>query len=274
MKKFDFGENIRIIREEKKLDLDFCSNYLKIHKKFLNAIEENNYKIFDNYFQAQGFVQNYLEFLELKPSEFMPRWRGDFYTEFDHVDEKTERFYKPKNKRILNFSVTLNNLLYGIFGIAIIGFLSFIGYQYNETLSSPQLEIFKPQTNDVVDIDLIDIFGKTDSDAVLKINNEKITIATDGNFSTSLKLAEGINTFKFTAINPYGKESVKILHIIYRPRKIEIYNPPLENTLEDSLNKATEPKNKTLSSPESTLATPKLTIPSTKPGSVVNIKRN
>ena len=266
MKKFNFGEHIRNIREEKKLDLDFCSNYLKIHRKFLIAMEENNYKLFDNYFQAQGFVQNYLEFLEIKPSEFMPRWRGDFYTEFDHYDEKKENFYKPKNKKILNFSVSLGKLLYGFAGLIILIFLGFIGYQYNETLSSPQLEIFKPQTNDVVDVDLVDIFGKTDSDAILKINNEKITIATDGNFSTSLKLAEGINTFKFTSINPYGKETVRILHIIYRPRKIEIYNPPIEN-----LNDISEKKNlkeEIASKPSSDLtlplSKPSLTLPSAK----------
>jgi len=172
----------------------------------------------------------------------MPRWRGDFYNDFNHLDEKKEKFYKPKNKKIINFSLSLNKLIYGIFGILISGFIGFIGYQYNETLTSPHLEIVKPQTNDVVEVDLIDIFGKTDSDSILKINNEKITIATDGNFSTSLKLSEGINTFKFTAVNPYGKESVRILHVIYRPRKIEIYNPPLESLLEE---KTTEPVNKT-----------------------------
>jgi hypothetical protein len=82
----------------------------------------------------------------------------------------------------------------------------------------------------VVEADLIDVYGKTDQDAILKINNEKLTIQTDGNFATSLKLSEGINNFKFSSINPFGKETVKILTIIYRPRKIEIYNPPVENS--------------------------------------------
>lgn len=253
MKKFNFGEYLKNIREGKKFDIEFCSNSLKIHKRFLLAIEENNYKIFDNYFQAQGFVQNYLEFLDLKPGEFMPRWRGDFYNDFNHFDEKKEKFYRPKNKKIINFSLSFNKLIYGVFGILILSFIGFIGYQYNETLTSPQLDIVKPQTNEVVEVDLVDIFGKTDSDSILKINNEKITIATDGNFSTSVKLSEGINTFKFTAINPYGKESVRILHVIYRPRKIEIYNPPLESLIEE---KSTQPE----SSPKLNNSNPSLKI--------------
>lgn len=252
MKKNNFGEFIKNVRDSKKLDIEFCSNSLKIHRKFLYGIEDNNYQNFDNYFQAQGFVQNYLEFLELKPSDYMPRWRADFYNDFNHFEEKQEKFYKPKKNKILNFSLSLNKLLYGLAGLLVMGFLGFIGYQYNETLSSPYLEISKPQTNEVVDVDLVDIFGKTDSDAVLKINNEKVTIATDGNFSTSLKLAEGINTFRFTAVNPYGKESVKVLHLIYRPRKIEVYNPPIEAILESK----SEPQTKINSTPEKNLSLP------------------
>jgi hypothetical protein len=269
MKKFNFGEYLKNIREGKKFDIEFCSNSLKIHRKFLNAVEENNYKIFDNYFQAQGFVQNYLEFLELRPADFMPRWRGDFYNDFNHFDEKKERFYKPKNKKIINFSLSLNKLIYGFFGLVIIGFLGFIVYQYNETLSSPVLEILKPQTNEVVEEDLVDIFGITDSDSILKINNEKITIATDGNFSTSLKLAEGINTFKFTAVNPYGKETIRILHIIYRPRKVEIYNPPLENLLDS---KETEPIKEITTLPSKTIISLPENRITTSPAKTVNTR--
>ena len=252
MKKFNFGEHIKNVREHNKLDLEFCSNSLKIHKKYLIAIEENNYKIFDNYFQAQGFVQNYLEFLELKPNDFMPRWRGDFYTEFSHDDEKKEKFYKPKRKRIVNFSFSLNKIIYVFLGFIVVSFLGYVGFQYNEALSSPLLDIYEPETNSVVEEDLIDIFGKTDSDAILKINNEKITLATDGNFSTSLKLAEGINTFKFTSVNPFGKETVRILHLIYRPRKIEIYTPPLENSVEEKITAPTQ----NLTTPQEDLTAP------------------
>ena len=198
----------------------------------------------------------------------MPRWRGDFYTDFSHFDEKQEKFYKPKKSKLLNFTVSLNNLLYIFAAIITISFLSYVGYQYNETLSNPELEIFKPQTNEVVEEDLVDIFGKTESDSILKINNEKITLATDGNFSTSLKLSEGINTFKFTATNPYGKESVQILHLIYRPRKIEIYNPPIENLLKGK--ELTEP-NKDL---KESISQPSLSSPTTKNLTKPSAKQN
>lgn len=230
MNKFDFGQFIKNVRETRKLDIEFCSSNLKIHKKFLEAIENNDYKIFDNYFQAQGFVQNYLEFLEIKVSDYIPRWRKEYYEEFDFAEESTRTYYKPKKKRVYNFSLSLNKLIYIGLGLVVTIFLGYIFYSYQALLNSPTLEITNPKSNDVVEADLIDVYGKTDQDAILKINNEKLTIQTDGNFATSLKLSEGINNFKFSSINPFGKETVKILTIIYRPRKIEIYNPPVENS--------------------------------------------
>ena len=230
MNKFDFGQFIKNVRETRKLDLEFCSSNLKIHKKFLDAIENNNYKIFDNYFQAQGFVQNYLEFLEIKVADYIPRWRKEYYEEFDFGEESTRVYYKPKKKRIYNFSLSLNKLVYIGLGLIVTLFLGYVFYSYQALLNSPTLEITNPKSNVVVEADLVDVFGKTDQDAILKINNEKLTIQTDGNFATSLKLSEGINNFKFSSINPFGKETVKVLTVIYRPRRIEIYNPPVENS--------------------------------------------
>lgn len=262
MSKFDFGQFVKKVREERKLDIDFCSSNLKIHRKFLEGIENNNYSQFNTYFQAQGFVQNYLQFLEINVSDYLPRWRKEYFDEFSHEIENTRKYYQPKKKRVYNFSLTLTSILYIISGSLVLGFLIWAFISYQSLLSLPKLEITSPRSNDVVEADLIDVFGKTDQDAVLKINNEKLTIQTDGNFSTSLKLSEGINNFKFSATNPYGKESVKILVIIYRPKKIEIYNPPIENSEIKTAPQAkvtklseTSPVKALLSKPESVITT-------------------
>lgn len=266
MNKTTFGENIKNIREKNGLDIDFCSNQLKIHKKYLNAIEENNYKIFDNYFQAQGFVQNYLEFLDLKISDYIPRWRSDFYEDFE-LDkskvQKTEEFYKPKKKVIFNFSLSLNSLVQIVLIVLAVSFIGYIGYTYQNLVTSPKLEISSPKTNDVVEVDLVDVFGSTDQDAILKINNEKINIKTDGSFSTSLKLSEGINNFKFSSLNPYGKETTVFLTIIYRPKKIEIYSPPSEGNFEIS----TEPSAKNTTNPSASL-------PATTTSPAIQVKKD
>jgi len=259
MNRKTFGQNLKEVREGRKLDIDFCSYTLKIHRKYLEAIEKDDYSLFESYFQAFGFVQNYLEFLDLKTSENIPKWRAMFYDDFNHQDKNYTRYYKPKKKIMINLNLSLSKLIYLSLTVIIISFISYIGYSFSQTLSNPVLEIYSPRNNDVVEIDLIDVNGKTDSDSVLRINNEKIIIQTDGSFSTSLKLAEGINNFKFSSLNPYGKESVKILTVIYRPRRIEIYNPPAEqpNSIPQE---ETKPKN-TLTSPTKKIETVNMTSP-------------
>ena len=68
MNKFDFGQFIKNVRETRKLDLEFCSSNLKIHKKFLDAIEKNNqngggaYIVQDNnafYIRTEGLAKNF-----------------------------------------------------------------------------------------------------------------------------------------------------------------------------------------------------------------------
>lgn len=258
MNKKTFGQNLKNTREERKLNIEFCSSFLKIHKKYLEGIESDDYKVFTSYHQALGFVQNYVEFLDLKVDELTRKWRSEFYENFNHSEKSYTRYYKPKKKIMVNFNMSLSKVIYILSGVVVLSFFSYMGLSFSQTLSNPVLDIYNPKNNDVVEDDLIDINGKTDADSVLKINNEKIIIQTDGNFSTSLKLSEGINTFKFSSLNPYGKETVKILTVIYRPRKIEIYNPPLEEinpVIETGAQSKPTEKITTKSAPSNTIPT-------------------
>ena len=136
-------------------------------------------------------------------------------------------------------------------GVATICILTWIGLSIRALQALPLLDITNPQNNFVTTEDLIDVFGKVDKDAELRINNEKIIIQTDGSFSTSLKLVEGFNTFKFTSKNPYGVTNDKVLQIIYRPKKIEVYNPPTEGDFKET----TKPKDELISKPISEVKT-------------------
>lgn len=222
------GNILKRAREKKGLDLAVCSSYLKIQPRFLIAIEGDDYQIFENSFQAQGFFVNYAEFLDLNISNLLPRWRKDVSDFFPTEKFYVKKFYKPKMARPLRIVLTLDKILYFIGSFLVLGFFIYVYSTYQSSVYNPKLEIFEPENNSIVENNIVDIFGKTDADAILSLNNEKLTIQTDGNFSTSIKLSEGINNFKFSSVNPYGKETVSVLTVIYRPRRIEIYTPPTE----------------------------------------------
>lgn len=225
------GNILKKAREKKGLDLAVCSGYLKIQPRFLIAMEGDDYQIFENSFQAQGFFVNYAEFLDLNISNLLPRWRKDVSDFFPTEKFYVKKFYKPRIGRSVRIVLTLDKILYFLGSALVLGFFIYVYSTYQSSVYNPKLEIFEPENNSIVENNIVDIFGKTDADAVLSLNNEKLTIQTDGNFSTSIKLSEGINNFKFSSINPYGKETISVLTVIYRPRKIEIYTPPAEPQL-------------------------------------------
>lgn len=223
------GNILKTAREKKGLDLSVCSGYLKIQARYLQAMEDHDYRLFENSFQALGFFVNYAEFLDLNTTNLIPRWRKDVSDFFPDERFYVKRFYKPKIGRPVRIVLTLDKILYFLGSALVLGFFIYVYSTYQSSIYNPKLEIFEPENNSIVETNIVDIFGKTDADAVLSLNNEKLTIQTDGNFSTSIKLSEGINNFKFSSVNPYGKETISVLTVIYRPRRIEVYSPPAES---------------------------------------------
>jgi cytoskeletal protein RodZ len=248
------GNIVKNAREKRGLDLSVCATYLKIQIRFLQAIENDDYKIFENSYQAQGFFSNYAEFLDLNITNLLPRWKKDVSDFFPNEEFNVKKFYKPKKSRSIKIVLTMEKILYFFGALGVLIFFIYVYTTYQSTMYNPKLVITKPENNSIVETDIVDIFGKTDADAVLSLNNEKLTIQTDGNFSTSLKLSEGINNFKFSSVNPYGKETVSVLTIIYRPEKVQIYSPPQE-LQEDTSQKNSTPVSSTTTQPRQVVDT-------------------
>lgn len=60
------GDILRKTREHKGLSLDDVNKFTKIHPKFLEALEENNYKIFSSPCSHKRFFKNLCRFLRIK----------------------------------------------------------------------------------------------------------------------------------------------------------------------------------------------------------------
>lgn len=63
------GESLRRAREEKGLDLDRVSDETRIAKRFIAALEAEDFSVFPGDPYAIGFLRNYAEYLGLDPAE-------------------------------------------------------------------------------------------------------------------------------------------------------------------------------------------------------------
>ncbi|MEK8130160.1 RodZ domain-containing protein [Paenibacillus filicis] len=67
----DLGLLLRKARMEKKISLDDLQEMTKIRKRYLEAIEEGNYKVLPGNFYVRAFIKSYAEAVDLDPNEVL-----------------------------------------------------------------------------------------------------------------------------------------------------------------------------------------------------------
>lgn len=199
------GEILRKARVEKNLTLEEVEKHLRIRRKFLVALEENSWSKLPELAYIKGFLRSYSSFLGLKGDEMVAIFRRQFQDK-----EKTgllpPGLSHPLNEPILRVSPQL--AVIAVIVSFIVFFFGYLLFQYKAYTSPPNLTINKPQEGETVTVDKVQVAGSTDSDAVVSINNQKIAIAQNGEFSTTITLSPGINTIVVESTGKSGKKRV------------------------------------------------------------------
>lgn len=223
------GQILKIQREKKRLTLDDIHKFIKIHPRFIQALENDDYSIFEGRIHAKGFLKIYSDFLELNINEVLALWRREYEPYLK--DTGDEKFVKLKGLEANKFSITPSFLFAIVAFVLITAFFGYLFYQYKNYTGAPKLELYYPKDNIVQDTDILDITGKTELDSDVFINSQKITLNPDGSFATSIKLKEGLNAINISALNKLGKEAEIIRTIIYRP---VVKIPPVGETTQST----------------------------------------
>ena len=65
------GEKLRLARERNALTLDQVARETHVAKRFLKALEDEDFSVFPGETYAMGFLRNYAEYLGLDPEELI-----------------------------------------------------------------------------------------------------------------------------------------------------------------------------------------------------------
>ncbi|MBM3282754.1 helix-turn-helix domain-containing protein [Candidatus Gottesmanbacteria bacterium] len=197
------GEILKKARLEKKLIIEDVEKQLRIRKKYLIALEENSWDKLPALPYIKGFLRNYSCLLGLKPEEMLAVFRRQFQNQ-----DKTRLLPKglsyPLNSPIIRFTpqITIGAIIISF----LILFFSYLAFQYKTYISPPNLTIDKPAEGEIVNADRIQIIGRTDPDAVVSVNNQKIALSADGTFTTLISISPGVNTIAIESVSKYGKK--------------------------------------------------------------------
>lgn len=197
---------LRDTREKKGILLEDVEKATRIRRKFLEAIENDEYALIPSSLYAKGFVKNYSEFLGLDSATTLAFFRRQ-------TQDVSRQSLLPKKSIISEdslFRLTPGRFLLFLFAACTLLFLSYFIIQYRNLNQPPQLVIEKPEQDTIVEDRKVDIFGKTSPDATVTVNGVSVLVRSDGRFFDQASLIPGVNTITITATSRFGRSTTVI----------------------------------------------------------------
>ncbi len=195
------GEILKNARKDQKLELSEVEKATKIRVKFLEALENNDFDKLPPGTFAKGFIKNYASFLGLPVSETLAFYRRQ-------VNEEIMPVLPAQGPKIGRFSLTPQFFTSFAIGTLVVLFFAYLVFSYFQFAGSPTLVVNSPRNNTVVSQDQVEVTGKTDPEASLVINGQKVTVSENGSFDVKIPLQPGLNSLTITATNKFNRQTV------------------------------------------------------------------
>lgn len=200
------GETLKAKRLSLNLDLADIARTTKIKKEFLALIETNQFTQFPSLVTAKGFIKNYAEFLGFSSEDILAIFRRD-----NSPPQKgkniTQSLINPMGKLKIDWSPKLTLIL--AVTVFLVGLLGYLAFQYFHLVQNPHLEITTPKDKQQVFESRIMVIGKSDTDSIVKINDNLVALSAKGEFSYELVLFPGENKIMVEAVSKFGKKTTQ-----------------------------------------------------------------
>ncbi len=195
------GAQFQEERKNQNLSIEEVSRATKIRTEFLNAIERGDYKKLPSPAYAHGFVRNYAKFLGLPVERSLAIFRREF-DEKKNVEVLPRGLTNSSDFTLPRFKIGKSAVLVGAVFLIIAGFLF---YQYRAALFDPNLDVDFPRENQTLSSLNVEILGKTDPNGILMVENEQVTINSDGSFKKQVTVFPGSTSLTFQVENKFGR---------------------------------------------------------------------
>ena len=176
------GQKLKDERQSRGLTLSEISNATKIKVEFLSAIEKGEYEKLPSASYAHGFVRNYAKFLDFAEEKILALFRREFdgkkvYKVLPEglVGQKEMPLKRFKIRQVVYLIVILFVLLLG-----------YIIFQYRYAIINPPLNIQSPKESEVLLFSTISIVGRTDPNSTVFVNDESVSVNSDGTFKKEI----------------------------------------------------------------------------------------
>lgn len=206
------GERIRCFREKKNISLEEVSCQIGVKKDYLEKIENNLLAGLPPEVYVYGYLRKYARFLGLDEKLILEQYKKERGIQQNIFAWKNPEKELPK---LNTFSLTITPkvlVFISFFGLFIFGTIYFYG-EIKKFSSNPLLILATSQNNFSVDKDWVEIEGTVEKDSRVFINNQGVSIDSEGKFKEKIFLRKGENKIIVKAMNKFEKETVRELDV-------------------------------------------------------------
>lgn len=171
----------------------------KIQPKIIVLLEEGSWEGLPDETYIKGLIKNYGEFLGLERTNLFALFRREY-------QKKTDLGKPLWPKFPFAFSLSPNFLLIlGTVSLLLI-MAAYLAFQYFSQALGPKLEVITPQNGLILEVNEVEIRGRTDPDSQVFVNGGKVEISKEGDFLSRLVVSQKVMTIEIVAQNKFGKE--------------------------------------------------------------------
>lgn len=186
-------------RVDKKYSFAHLEGLTKIRRSFIEAIEEENWSALPPFPTVLGFVKSIAGALEIDEKATVAVLKRDYIPKKLSISPKpdvTSKFvWSPK----ITFAVGVIVVLVVMFG--------YLGFQYYRFVSPPNLKVESPRQSQEIKGNSVLVFGTTDADSKITVNNQPVLVDDNGKFSVSIDIVPETKQIVIKAISRSGKET-------------------------------------------------------------------
>lgn len=191
------GEILKNARRQKGYSHKDLENITKIKVDFIQNIEEETWRELPSFPTVLGFIKSISGALMLDEKMTVAVFKRDYSLDKPDVNPKKEIPSKPGwNPRTTFFL--------GI-GLVILIILSYLGFQYFSFISPPKVIIESPTDGQIVNGKTVKVFGSTQVDVKISVDNQPVLVDKDGKFSLDIGVSKDTQQIIVTAESRNGK---------------------------------------------------------------------
>lgn len=180
--------------------LDQVEKAIKIRKKYLVALENDDWIVFSSKIYIIGIIQNYARFLGIESKKILAFFRREY-------ERKEEVKFKKKVSSQYLVSDT-RRIIIALIAIVFLTFFGYFGYQLVTFLSPPKITIIEPKESSFKRKESIKIVGRVDKEVVVTILGNRVYQNKDGVFEYVYPLKVGVNELVIEALGANGKKTI------------------------------------------------------------------